>query len=47
MLFFYPRTIRSELLTKTKAIVIGITTTTTARKILLKKALNEGVINFS
>ena len=37
--------ILSDLLTNVKASVIGIITIITAKKILLKKALNEGVIN--
>jgi hypothetical protein len=37
----------SEELTKTNAAEIGIITITTARKILLKKALNDGVILIS
>ena len=37
--------ILSEELTNTKAAEIGIITIITARKILLKKALNDGVIN--
>jgi len=35
----------SELLTNTNAAEIGITTIITAKKILLRNALNEGVIN--
>lgn len=41
---FYERTILSDELTKINAAVIGNTTIIVARKILLKKALNEGVI---
>ena len=43
--FFYPRIILSEELTNTRAAAIGTITITTARKMLLKKALNDGVIN--
>ena len=42
---FYPRIILSEELTNTRAAAIGTITITTARKMLLKKALNDGVIN--
>ena len=35
----------SEELTKTKAALIGTITITTAKNTLLRKALNEGVIN--
>jgi hypothetical protein len=45
--FFYDRTILSAELTKTKAIVIGITTIITAKNTLLKNALNEGVITLN
>ena len=41
----YPRIILSEELTNTRAAAIGTITITTARKMLLKKALNDGVIN--
>ena len=41
---FYDLTILSDVLTKTNAAEIGITTTITAKITLLKKALNEGVI---
>lgn len=37
--------ILSDELTKTKAAAIGTITITTAKNTLLKKALNEGVIN--
>ena len=39
------REIRSDELTKINASEIGIITIIIARKILLRKALNEGVIN--
>ena len=42
--FNYPRIILSDELTNTNAAEIGIITIITARKTLLKKALNEGVI---
>jgi hypothetical protein len=44
ILGYYPRTILSDELTKINASEIGTTTIITARKILLRKALNEGVI---
>jgi hypothetical protein len=37
----------SDELTNTKAAAIGTITITTARKTLLRKALSEGVINFT
>ena len=37
----------SDELTNTSAAEIGIITITTAKKMLLKKALNEGVINLT
>ena len=42
--FSYDLTILSDVLTNTKAAEIGITTIRTAKMILLKKALKEGVI---
>lgn len=41
----YERTILSDVLTKTSAADIGITTIITAKNTLLKKALNDGVIS--
>ena len=41
---YYPRIILSDELTNTKAAEIGITTIITARKTLLRNALNDGVI---
>jgi|TARA_B100000683_G_scaffold80076_1_gene79008 hypothetical protein len=38
--------ILSDELTNTRAAAIGTITITTAKKTLLRKALNEGVINF-
>ena len=38
--------ILSDELTNTRAAEIGTITITTAKKTLLRKALNEGVINF-
>ena len=43
--FNYERIILSDELTNTSAAAIGTITITTAKKILLRKALNEGVIN--
>ena len=40
----YDLTIRSDVLTNTKAAEIGIITITTAKNTLLKNALNDGVI---
>ena len=40
----YDLTILSDVLTKTRAAEIGITTTITANITLLKNALNDGVI---
>jgi len=43
----YPRTILSDELTNTSAAEIGTITIITAKKMLLRKALSEGVINLT
>ena len=42
--YFYERITLSDVLTNTRAAEIGTITTITAKNILLKNALNEGVI---
>ena len=45
--FYQSRTILSDELTNTRAAAIGTITITTAKNILLRKALSEGVINLN